>query len=225
MTFSIAARCARTGLVGMAVSSSSPAVAARCAHARARVGAVASQNITDPDLGPQILDRLAAGEAAEAALAAVLATHPFADFRQITVIDSKGGTALHTGAGGLGTTGASRGVDCVAAGNLLSDAAIAQRMTETFAATAGHLGDRLLAAMQASVDAGGEEGPVRSAGMLIYDRQPWPIVDLRVDWDEAAAPIAGLRAVWAIYKPQIDDYVVRAENPTAAPGYGVPGDE
>ena len=58
MTFSIVARCARTGQFGMAISSSSPAVAARCAHIRAGVGAVASQNITDPALGPLVLDQM-----------------------------------------------------------------------------------------------------------------------------------------------------------------------
>ncbi|NJS40047.1 MAG: DUF1028 domain-containing protein, partial [Rhodobacteraceae bacterium] len=61
MTFSIVARCAKTGQFGMAISSSSPAVAARCAHVRAKVGAVASQNITDPALGPLVLDQLEAG--------------------------------------------------------------------------------------------------------------------------------------------------------------------
>ena len=64
MTFSLVGRCARTGMLGIAVSSSSPAVAARCAHVRAGVGAVGSQNVTDPRLGPRLLDRLAAGDAA-----------------------------------------------------------------------------------------------------------------------------------------------------------------
>ena len=72
MTFSIVARCAKTGQFGMAVASSSPAVAARCAYARAGVGAAASQNVTDPRLGPAALDRLAAGLDAEAALDAVI---------------------------------------------------------------------------------------------------------------------------------------------------------
>ena len=64
MTFSIAARCARTGMLGIAVSSSTPAVAARCAYPRAQVGAVGSQNITDPTLGPTLLDLMALGAAA-----------------------------------------------------------------------------------------------------------------------------------------------------------------
>ena len=71
MTFSIAGRCARTGMLGVAVSSSSPAVAARCAHVRAGVGAVASQNVTDPRLGPRILDGLADGRAPAAVIASL----------------------------------------------------------------------------------------------------------------------------------------------------------
>ena len=81
MTFSIAARCARTGMLGLAVSSSSPAVAARCAYARAQVGAVASQNITDPTLGPRLLDLMALG-----------ATAPEAPERMLSVfVGSTGG--------------------------------------------------------------------------------------------------------------------------------------
>src|SRR4029453_5084918 len=68
MTFSIAARCARTGMLGIAVSSSSPAVAARCAYAHAHVGAVGSQNITDPTLGPRLLDLMALGATAPEAV-------------------------------------------------------------------------------------------------------------------------------------------------------------
>ena len=65
MTFSLVARCEDTGMFGVAVSSSSPAVAARCAYARAGVGGVASQNITDPTLGPRALDMMLAAYADE----------------------------------------------------------------------------------------------------------------------------------------------------------------
>lgn len=225
MTFSIAARCAETGQFGLAVSSSSPAVAARCAHARAGAGAVASQNITDPALGPAILDRLAKGVPAGDALAAVLDGYPHASFRQITVVDGAGRTAVHTGAHGLGIVAEAHGRDCVAAGNLLATASVPVAMTAAFEAAPGHLGDRILAAMAAAVAAGGEAGPVRSAGLFIVDRQPFPIVDLRVDWEEAGEPVERLAAIWAIYKPQIGDYVMRAERPHESPGFGVPGDE
>ena len=81
----------------------------------------------------------------------------------------------------------------------------------------------LLAAMAAALAAGGEEGPLHSAGMLLVRDVPWPVADLRVDWSDGD-PIADLHRVWTIYKPQLEDYVNRALNPTAAPSFGVPGD-
>ena len=64
---------------------------------------------------------------------------------------------------------------------------------------------------------------MHSAGILICDREAWPATDLRVDWDDQ--PIERLGRLWRVWKPQADDYVTRALDPTAAPGYGVPGDE
>ena len=223
MTFSLVARCARTGQVGMVISSSSPAVAARCSHVRAGVGAVASQNVTDPALGPLVLDRLEAGLAAEAALQAVTTGRAHIGYRQLLVVDAAGGVAIHSGTNVLGTWGEARGIYCASGGNLLANKDVPARMVSAFQATAGHLGDRLMAALEAGLAAGGEAGPVHSAGMKIADRLSWPLVDLRIDW--ADDPIAMLRAAWTEYRPQMAAYVQRAEDPTQAPSYGVPGDE
>src|SRR5450631_2543695 len=124
MTFSIAGRCARTGMAGVAITTSSIAVGARCPHARAGAGAVATQNVTDPSYGPRILDLLAAGQSAEAALAAALKGQPFTEHRQITVVDLAGGTASHSGAQMLGIHAVAAGVDCIGAGNLLRSTAV-----------------------------------------------------------------------------------------------------
>jgi uncharacterized Ntn-hydrolase superfamily protein len=223
MTFSIVARCARTGQVGMAISSSSPAVAARCLHVRAGVGAVASQNVTDPALGPLILDRLAAGMGAEDALRAVTAGRAHIDYRQLLVVDRDGATAIRSGSQVLGVWGEARGKACAAAGNLLANAGIPAAMVAGFEAATGHLGARLMLALEAGLKAGGEAGPVRSAGLTVADRLSWPLVDLRIDW--ADDPIGMLRAAWEVYAPQMQAYVQRAEDPTQAPSYGVPGDE
>lgn len=223
MTFSLVARCARTGQFGMVISSSSPAVAARCSHVRAGVGAVASQNVTDPALGPLLLDRLEAGLAAGAALASVMEGRAHAGYRQLLVVDRAGGVAIHSGAQVLGLWGEARGPDCAAGGNLLAAADIPARMVAAFGAATGHLGDRLMAALEAGLAAGGEAGPVHSAGLKIADRLSWPLADLRIDW--ADDPIAMLRAAWTEYRPQMAAYVQRAEDPTQAPSYGVPGDE
>ncbi|MDZ4088175.1 MAG: DUF1028 domain-containing protein [Tabrizicola sp.] len=223
MTFSIVARCARTGQVGMAISSSSPAVAARCAHVRAGVGAVASQNITDPALGPLVLDRLEAGLPASEALTAVTDGRPHIDYRQLLVIDRQGRTAIHSGRQVLGIWGEARATDCAAGGNLLAAERVPLAMVEAFATSTGHLGERLMRALEAGLAAGGEAGPVQSAGLKLADRLSWPLVDLRIDW--ADDPIGMLRSAWDIYAPQMAAYVQRAEDPTQAPKYGVPGDE
>jgi uncharacterized Ntn-hydrolase superfamily protein len=207
----------------MVISSSSPAVAARCMHLRAGVGAVASQNVTDPALGPLVLDRLAAGMAADGALQAVLAGRPHIDYRQLLVVDRTGATAIHSGGEVLGVWGEAKGTGCAAGGNLLANPSVPAAMVRAFEAATGHLGERLMQSLEAGLKAGGEAGPVRSAGLAVADRLTWPLVDLRIDW--ADDPIAMLRAAWTVYAPQMGAYVQRAEDPTKAPSYGVPGDE
>ena len=223
MTVSLVARCARTGQFGMAISSSSPAVAARCAHVRAGVGVVASQNVTDPALGPELLALLAAGQTAPDALATLTQGRAFIDYRQLLVVDAEGRSAIHSGAQVLGVWGQAQGTDCAAGGNLLADASVPQAMVTAFEAATGHLGDRLMAALQAGLAAGGEAGPVHSAGLKIADQLDWPLVDLRIDWSDD--PIGALAEAWAVYRPQMAAYVQRAQNPSVAPSYGVPGDE
>lgn len=223
MTFSIAARCARTGMFGIAVSSSSPSVAARCAHARAGIGAVATQNITDPALGPKGLDLLAELSASDA-LALLKRDAEHLEYRQIALIDREGRTASFSGKKTLGLHATAESQDAVAAGNLLSAAGVPQAMLAAFHANPdGDLGDRIISAMKAALAAGGEEGPVHSAGMIVVEDVSWPVADLRVDWHERD-PIGALDALWKIWKPQARDYVTRALNPSTAPAYGVPGD-
>lgn len=224
MTFSIVARCAETGMFGVAVSSSSPAVAARCAHARAGVGAVASQNVTDPTLGTRALDLMEQGASAAEAAAIIARTAPFAEYRQLLAVDRDGGSAIHSGRNALGIWAEARGRDVACGGNLLANASVPQAMVEAFLASRGHLGDRLIATLRAALEAGGEAGPVHSAGIRIVREVAWPVADLRCDWTEAC-PIEQVAAAWEVYKPQLDAYVTRALNPTDAPSYGVPGDE
>jgi len=224
MTLSIAGRCAQTGQLGIAISSSSPAVAARCAWARAGVGAACTQNITDPRLGTVLLERMAEGNSARAAIGAVTSEEPLVEWRQLTAIDRNGVTAVWSGARTLGTYMTAEGLDCVAAGNLLANGQVPAAMVETFAGGSNaDLGGRLIAALTAGLRAGGEAGPVHSAGLIVVSDVPWPVTDLRVDWSED--PIADLTALWRLWRPQADAYRLRALDPAAAPSYGVPGDE
>lgn len=224
MTFSIIGRCAETGQLGIAISSSSIAVGARCPWVRAGVGAVASQNITLPALGPQVLDALERGQLPPAALDQVLTANGWSEYRQVTVIDSHGRVALFSGKQALGVHNAVAGEQCAAAGNLLASQQVIQAMVDAFEQAGGHLADRLLAAMHAAVAAGGEAGPIHSAALKIAGELTWPLVDLRVDWAEHD-PIGQLDGLWQAYRPQMNDYVTRALDPTRAPSYGVAGDE
>jgi uncharacterized Ntn-hydrolase superfamily protein len=224
VTFSLAGRDAATGMFGTVVTSSSPCVAARCAHVRPGVGAASSQNVTDPSLGPRLLDLVASGTSADAAIAEVVRDAPFSSYRQLTVVDWKGRTAAHSGSQTLGRHASAQGDGCVAAGNLLSSDDVPAAMVGAFEAAAGmHLVERLVRSLEAGLVAGGEEGPVRSCGLLVVDRVSWPIADLRVDWHDD--PIGELRRLWEVWEPQMDAYVTRALDPSSAPSYGVPGDE
>ena len=224
MTFSLVARCAKTGMFGIAISSSSPAVAARCSFARAKVGAVASQNITDPTLGPLTLDLMEKGLSAEQAIKNIQSIGKFIEYRQVLAIDTTGLTSIHSGPNSLGIWTQAEGKDVAAGGNLLSNDSIPQSIVDAFMSSEGHIGDRVIAAMRSGLKAGGEAGPVHSAGMKIVDKMTWPIADLRCDWT-TNCPIEEVATAWGVYKPQLDAYVQRAIDPREAPSYGVPGDD
>ena len=139
MTFSIVARCRKTGQFGMAISSSSPAVAARCAFARAGVGVAATQNVTNPALGPAMLESLASGKDAKAAVADAASLDDFAAYRQLIAIGADGAPAIHSGPNALGVWSSAVGGDCAAGGNLLADASVPCRMVAAFEASQGTL--------------------------------------------------------------------------------------
>lgn len=223
MTFSLVARCAETGMFGMVISSSSPAVAARCAFARAGIGAVASQNITDPSLGTRALDLMSQGASAAEAIDTLTRTQDFMDYRQVLAVDAQGRTAIHSGSHALGIWAQAAADNAAGGGNLLAQSSVPQAMLDSFLASSGHLGDRLIDALQAGLAAGGEAGPVHSAGLLLVDKVAWPVAELRCDWTEDC-PIAAVARAWQVYKPQLNAYLQRAMDPREAPSYDVPGD-
>ena len=223
MTFSLLGRCPRSGEFGVVVTSSSPCVASRCAWVRAGAGAVASQNITNPALGELGLALLARGLDAPRVRDMLVQADTHPGYRQLTVLGASGEGAHHSGARTLGTWATATGEDCIAAGNILASEGVPQAMCDAFASLRDAiLVERLLAALEAGERAGGEEGPVRSAGLVVVDTLVWPTVDLRVDWHDS--PIAEMRRVWGVYGPEAADYRQRAVDPSLAPTYGVPGD-
>ena len=224
MTISITAMCPDSGQLGIAISSSSIAVGARCPWLQAGVGAVSSQNITLPALGQKTLENLAKGLTSDQALKAALAEDKFSAYRQVTVIDTQGKAACFSGTETLGIHHMKAGTNCVAAGNMLSDTSVIDAMVEAFEHSTGELSTRLLIALAAGVESGGEAGPEHSAALKVVDDYTWPLVDLRVDWADQD-PVGELAKLWQDYEPQMLAYVTRALDPRKAPSYGVPGDE
>jgi len=224
MTISIAAYCPESGQLGIAISSSSIAVGARCPWLQAGVGAVSSQNITLPALGQKVLAHLQDGLTPDQALKAALSEDKFSAYRQVTVINMSGETACFSGTETLGTHNMVKSQSCVAAGNMLANSDVIEAMTQSFEASNGELTSRLITALAAGIAAGGEAGPVHSAAVKVVDDYTWPVVDLRVDWAEED-PVGELLKLWQDYEPQMQAYVTRALDPRQAPSYGVPGNE
>ncbi|GAA3092582.1 putative Ntn-hydrolase superfamily protein [Kribbella aluminosa] len=222
MTFSVLGTDGN-GAVGIAVTSSSPAVAARCIHLRAGVGGASSQNVTDPRLGTELLDQLAGGADPRTALANVVRDRELIEHRQLTVLALDGVGAAYSGDQALGVHHDRVGAQVVAAGNMLAGPEVVDAIVEAFETSTGELEERLVRALEAGLAAGGEAGPVHSAGLSVVRRVPWRETDLRVDWSDE--PVQELRALLDLWLPQRDDYVTRGLNPAAAPSYGVPGDE
>ena len=215
MTFSLAGRCARTGMLGAVVTTSSIAVGARCPFAAAGAGAVLTQHMTDPRLGPRGLDLLRHGLPAEAVVAALVASTLRSDWRQLAVIDAAGRTAAFTGGSCRPERAEAHGRDCVALGNIVRAQGVPAAMVAAFeAAPEAPLADRLLAALKAGDEAGGEFKPLVSTALVVADRESFPYVDLRVDADPD--PIAALARLWQDYAPMADLYVARAVDPDAA---------
>jgi len=217
MTFSLIGRCARTGQIGCAVTTSSVAVGSRVPFARAGVGAVLTQNRTDPRLGPRGLDLLASGCSARETVGALTASSPHRGWRQLAAMDAAGHTAAFTGDRVKPHLGERQERDCVAIGNILANDRVLPALTASFAgAPEAPLAARLVAALAAGLAAGGEHAPLRSAALLVVADQSFPLVDLRVDGSDQ--PIAALAALWEEYRPWSDEFVLRAIDPDRAQG-------
>jgi uncharacterized Ntn-hydrolase superfamily protein len=216
MTFSIAGRCSRTGMLGAVVTTSSMSVGSRCAYATAGVGAALTQHRTDPRLGPKMLERLAQGATPEAIMRDLEATEPGIGWRQLAVIGAEGPGAFFNGEKITSVAKGQVGRDCVAIGNILRNTGVVDAMVETFEGNADQpLAERLLRAIEAGEAAGGELKQVKSAGLVVAHEESFPFVDLRVDL--SPQPLVQLRFLWELYQPTADAYVTRAVDPDNAP--------
>jgi uncharacterized Ntn-hydrolase superfamily protein len=217
VTFSILGRCRRSGAFGCALATSSMAVGARCHFVAPGVGAVLSQARSDPTLGALGLARLAAGRSATQTLADMIAATPHAAWRQLAVLDAAGRLAEFTGEKVAPPKGAAFGKDAVAIGNAVANDSVVAAILAGFEARPdAPLADRLIAGLEAGLDAGGELEPLRSAALRVaLPGAPFTPIDLRVDLSET--PIAELRRYWNLWAPMADGYVERALRPDNAP--------
>lgn len=182
MTFSIVVRDPLTGALGVATATGGPAVGSLVPHARAGIGAIATQSWTNPYLAYDGLDLLKGGDAASA-LDRVIAADADRDLRQLIIVDASGRTAAWTGPACTDYAHAIALPDIAVAGNMLSSPAVLPAMLQGFGA-AGAFADRLAAALSAGHEAGGDARGIRSAALKIYETEAYPVVDLRVDWSD-----------------------------------------
>ncbi|MEA3119339.1 MAG: hypothetical protein QOI13_2609 [Paraburkholderia sp.] len=206
MTFSIVGRCARTGELGVAVSTAVPAVGAMCPYLRPNVGAVTTQSWVNPYLALMALDRLEQGDSAEQALAYALRADPSADLRQIGIVDRNGHGSVWTGASCTGWAGDRRGQDYTVQGNMLIGPDTVDAMADAFEASQKEgLGQRLLLALEAGQKAGGDKRGRQSAALKVMGEEAYAMLDLRVD--EHPNPVTELRRVFAVAQQQFVPFV------------------
>jgi len=178
------ARCPKTLTLGVCVSTAVPAVGNRVPHVEAGVGAIATQAKTNIFYGINGLKLLKAGLSPQAALEAMLNEDPDRESRQVIIIDSEGRTAVFTGKENIGWKGHLVGKDYVVAGNMLVSSQVIEAMAPTFEDSEGELAERLLKALEAGQEAGGDKRGRMSAALMIASQQrikTRPILDLKVD--------------------------------------------
>jgi uncharacterized Ntn-hydrolase superfamily protein len=202
MTFSIAARCPRTGMMGVAVSTAVPGVGGICPFVREGVGAVATQSWVNPYLGIDALELLAQGTAAGETVQRLIDADPGRDVRQLGVVDREGRARAWTGKDCVSWCGHVTGEGFAAQGNMLTGEAVVAAMADAFRRTeALDLPERLLVCLEAGQAQGGDKRGCQSAAVKVLWKEAYPWVDLRVD--EHRHPVAELRRVFEVARHQL----------------------
>jgi uncharacterized Ntn-hydrolase superfamily protein len=211
-TFAISAKCPETGKYGVAISTNPIGVGARCPFIKSGLGVVVTMAVTDPRLGPLGLKLLELGYSASRTLHEIAASDPHIEHRQVSVIDRDGNAVARTGSDNKDWSGHFCEPGMVAMGNYLISERTASAMAASFRKTKGEdLEARLMTAIEAGRDAGGQHGGQHSSALVVYGQQPYPLVDLRVD--EHDEPIGELRRIFDLYRPQIEYYETRPWQP------------
>ena len=205
-TFSIVARCSRTGQIGGAVSTAVPAVGSICPYVQAAVGAVASQSWVNPYLALDALQLLKDGATAQSALDQVIGGDPGRALRQVGAVDAAGRSAAWTGEDCTPWCGHRTGSGYAVQGNMLTGEEVVAEMEAAFLGSADQdLAERLVRALEAGQTAGGDKRGKQSSALKVYEREAYPWLDLRVD--EHPEPVAELRRVLGIAMMQLRPFV------------------
>ena len=216
-TFTILARCPRTSALGVAIATYSLAVGGTCPAVESQVGVMASQAYGDPRLRPIVMKHLNNGLSPAEALERVHDIDPHIDYRQVGIVDGKGRVGVHTGLKARDWAGHIVGSGYVAMGNALMGEKVVRDMSSVFKlSTARALEERLMIALEAGRDAGGQPQGQRSAVLIVFQEENYPWVDLRVDVHKE--PVGELRRIYEVYKPMISySYNMRPKNPQNLP--------
>ena len=215
MTITICAYDDQRKAFGVAITSSSLAVAGRCVKLDGELGAVSSQNYTNPLLKWHLLEELSIGASAAQAVSVAIKKDPNADYRQLFAVDSSGGVGAFTGKKNLPYANHAEADGVVAGGNLLVTSDIPEQMIKAFNRDSNQpIEKRLLTALLRAKQAGGEKGTLVSAALFVCDGAKWPTTDLRID--NSQNPLEDLAAILELWMHEKQDYLDRALDPARA---------
>lgn len=220
MTFTIVGRCGRTGALGVGVATYSLGVGGKAPFVISGIGAIATQAFVNPTfkaLGSRLLKL---GHPAAQVLDLLKSSDPHIEYRQVAIVDRWGGAVCYTGRNARDWKGSVSGAGFVALGNVLAGEGVCRAIADAFAASeAGPLQERLLLALEAGRDAGGQVGgsghlPERSASLLVHGEDEHPLLDLRVDSHPEA--VAEMRRLHDEFVPYLPFYRQRWLDPGSA---------
>jgi uncharacterized Ntn-hydrolase superfamily protein len=177
-------------MFGIAIATSAVAVGNRCPWVKAGVGAVTTQHRTDTRSGPIGIDLLTQGLSAQEVVSILAASNDFPQERQFAAVDREGRTAFYNGPEIECINAGYSGYQCVATGNFIANTDIPYHMVKAY-----------------------EAKPIMSSALLITDRNAWPLVDLRIDWQEN--PLDELRLLWEFFKPHQERFIKQVLTPAA----------
>lgn len=211
MTFSIVARCPRTGQYGVGVATYSPNVGRGCPVVVANRGAASLQAVVNPALNVMAAEMMSKGMTAKKIIAELLECDPRPDSRQILMVDVYGQAHAVTGLANPAYAGHHVGQGYACGGNVIASEAVVAAMAKSFEAHPDlDLSERLVRAIEAARDAGGQLEGQTSAALIVYAQHPFPMVDLRVEVHDE--PIGELRRIWDWYQPMLPYYGTYVEN-------------